>query len=626
MRASLVRIDPDPGMNIPSNVSMASSASLARLVARLAALRHLWLALLLAAPAMLTLLAPGYFMKAHDARHSIFFLIEFDRSFSEGVLWPVWGPDHAVGFGYPTFLLYAPLAFFVGEAFHLLGLGFAAAIKATWALGFLLGAAGAYQLARRWFSPALAMITSLAFTYAPYHLSQIYVRAALAEFMALAWLPWVVLAFLSLWDSPGPRRAAFAALSLCALMLLHTVSILTYVPLLVGLLMVLFLRDLMRERGSERTLLIRLRESPAGWTISALLLAGLLAGIFFVPMLVERGDVAEWQWVKDTYNYRLHFVYPGQFLDPSWGYGYSVEGPGDGMSFQLGIVTFLLASLGTIAGLSRWDGKPMPRVLVAFFVAATAVTLVMMTSVAGLVWDYVPLVELLQFPWRLLAITTFTLAFLAALGVAWLNSHDHTPTDASGGPYLYVIGLALVLTSIPFTRPELVSLRPTDESPLAVLDFELNYPDMRGSTRFAQRPPENADSPLITQYLEGQPLQKAAIAAGSGEILEQESGGLFARARVRSAAPITLRFYTHFFPGWRATMDGQPVPIRPDGPNGLIALDVPPGEHEVIVRFGSTPPRVAGVILSGVGLVVILLLIAVERKRSEHVDGHVNLR
>ena len=95
---------------------------------------------------MLPLFAPGYFLKAHDARHSIFFLVEFDRSFSEGALWPVWGPDHAVGFGYPTFLLYAPLAFYVGEAFHLLGLGFAAATKATWALGFLLGAAGSYRL------------------------------------------------------------------------------------------------------------------------------------------------------------------------------------------------------------------------------------------------------------------------------------------------------------------------------------------------------------------------------------------------------------------------------------------------------------------------------------------------
>ena len=402
-------------MNTPSNPSTDSTSPLSRLVARLGARRrstpvdrHLWLALLLTLPAMLTLLAPGYFMKAHDARHSIFFLVEFDQSIREGALWPIWGPDHSVGFGYPTFLVYAPLAYYVGEAFHLLGMGFAAAIKATWALGFLLGAAGAYRLARCWFKPAIALVASLAFTYAPYHLSQIYVRAALAEFMAMAWLPWTALAILLLWDDPGPRRAALAALSLAALMLFHTVSTLTFIPLLAGMVIALFLRDLGRGRRSGRGLLAQIRTPATGWTLLALALAGLLACIFFVPLLLDRAGVAQWQWVNETYSYRLHFVYPSQFFDPTWGYGYSVEGPGDGMSFQIGIVTFLLAALGAGAGLSKRHGHSMPRVLVAYFMAATAIAIFMMTPLAGRLWDVLPPVAMIQFPWRLLSVTVFT--------------------------------------------------------------------------------------------------------------------------------------------------------------------------------------------------------------------------
>ncbi len=271
---------------------------------------------------MLPLFAPGYFIKAHDARHSIFFLVEFDRSFSEGALWPMWGPDHAVGFGYPTFLLYAPLAFYVGEAFHLLGLGFAAATKATWALGFLLGAAGTYRLSRRWFSPAVALVAGLAFTYAPYHLSQIYVRAALAEFMAFAWLPWAVLAFLALWDEPGPRRAALAAAragrAAAVPHRLHA-DVCAADRRAAGPA----LRAATRCGGAARR---RARSGgqscgrPAvGWTVASLALAGLLTSIFFVPMLLERGGVAQWQWVKESYSYRLHFVYPGQFLLPGLG-------------------------------------------------------------------------------------------------------------------------------------------------------------------------------------------------------------------------------------------------------------------------------------------------------------------
>ena len=73
-------------------------------------------------------------------------------------------------------------------------------------------------------------------------------------------------------------------------------------------------------------------------------------------MLLERGGVAQWQWVKESYSYRLHFVYPGQFLLPGWGYGYSMPGPNDGMSFQLGVPIFLLAVLGAGAALFGGSG------------------------------------------------------------------------------------------------------------------------------------------------------------------------------------------------------------------------------------------------------------------------------
>ena len=73
-------------MNLSPAISPPRPAPLARPWAWLRRDPHLWLVLLLTIPAMLPLFAPGYFIKAHDARHSIFFLVEFDRSFSEGAL------------------------------------------------------------------------------------------------------------------------------------------------------------------------------------------------------------------------------------------------------------------------------------------------------------------------------------------------------------------------------------------------------------------------------------------------------------------------------------------------------------------------------------------------------------
>ncbi len=586
---------------------MTSSSRTRSFLARLTADRHIWLALLLTVPALLPLFAPGYFFNAHDARHSVYFLVEFDRAFRAGALWPVWGPDLAVGFGYPLWLIYAPLAYFAGQAFHLLGLGFVAATKATWALGFILGALGTYRLARRWWGPAAGVVASVAFTYAPYHLVQIYVRAALAEFMALAWLPWVVLALVALWDAPGPRRAALAALAVAALLLLHTVSMLTFVPLIAGLVLVLWLRDLAGQRGRPRWL------KAVSWTAAAAGVGGLLASIFLVPMLLERSYIVESQWVSATYNYRNHFIYPLQFVDPAWGFGYSVPGADDGMSFQLGLAIIALAGAGAVTAIRR---RPidLPRRAEALFLAlASIIALFMMTPASTALWDVLPLVEMIQFPWRLLAVEVCTLALLAGLTAHWLE-HRSNPRRRT----LAIAGLTSVLlvASLPYVRAELAPVEPWRESPLAVFDFELNFKDMRGMTRWSERQPQDADSPLIAQYLAGEEIRRAAIVTGEGAIVAQEAGALHARATVLAVGPVRVRFYTYYFPGWRGTTNGQPVDLAPDPPNGLIGLDLPAGEHQVEVRFGATPVRTLGAGLSGAGLILVAGLFVLGRTRS----------
>ncbi len=588
-------------------MSPTSSDRARSFLARLTADRHIWLALLLTVPAMLPLFAPGYFFKAHDARHSVYFLVEFDRAFRAGALWPVWGPDLAVGFGYPLWLIYAPLAYFAGQGFHLLGLGFTAATKATWALGFILGALGTYRLARRWWGPAAGLVASVAFTYAPYHLVQIYVRAALAEFMALAWLPCVVLALVALWDAPGPRRAALAALAGAALLMLHTVSMLTFVPLIAGLVLVLWLRDLASQRDQPHW------QKAVSWTAAAAVVGGLLAAIFLVPMLLERSYIVESQWVSATYNYRNHFVYPLQFVDPAWGFGYSVPGADDGMSFQLGLAIIPLAVAGALAAIRGRPASLPRRVEVLFLILASFVALFMMTSASTALWDVLPLVEMIQFPWRLLAIQVFTLALLAGVAAHWLEQRSSLGRRALA---ISAVASAILVASLPYIRAELVPAEPWRESPLAVFDFELNFKDMRGMTRWSERQPQDEDSPLIAQYLAGEEIRRAAIVAGEGNIIAQASGALSAYATVQAAGPVRLRFYTYYFPGWRGTVNGQPVELHPDPPNGLIGLDLPAGEHHVVVRFGATPVRASAVGLSLAGMMIVFALMFAGRRRN----------
>ena len=123
-------------------------------------------------------------------------------------------------------------------------------------------------------------------------------------------------------------------------------------------------------------------------------------------------------------------------------------------------------------------------------------------------------------------------------------------------------------------------------------------------TSYSQRSPRDEDSPLLGQYLAGEPLRRAAISSGDGRIISQGATATSAYARVEAQSEIRLRLYTYYFPGWRATIDGQPVFIAPEPPNGVIEFDVPPGEHLVQLRFGPTPLRRLAAAITAAALVV----------------------
>ncbi|HMN30892.1 MAG TPA: hypothetical protein PKE45_22245, partial [Caldilineaceae bacterium] len=70
--------------------------------------------------AVTPLWSPGYFYDAHDGRHSVFYQVMFDASLRDGAWWPRWAMHHNQGYGYPTFIILAPIGFYLTELFVLL--------------------------------------------------------------------------------------------------------------------------------------------------------------------------------------------------------------------------------------------------------------------------------------------------------------------------------------------------------------------------------------------------------------------------------------------------------------------------------------------------------------------------
>ncbi len=570
---------------------------------------HLWLVVALSLFAVLPLAGRDYFFDAHDAPNTIFFLTEFDAALRDGVWYPGWATDQALGYGYPTFVFYPPMAYYVAEGFHLLGADQVAAVKWTFGLATVAAGLAMYLYARHLWGRKRGFLAAIVYVYVPYHLVDIYVRAALAEYAAFVWMPLCLWAFHRLVEAPSGRRLGLAGLAYGGLWLTHNPTGLSFTPLLAGY--VLFL--LLRQPVAWRQRLVR-AAAPLG---AGLLGLGIAAALL-LPNLFERGAINQEQWVRAGYSYALHFLQPAHLLSPAWGYAPGTPGTEGVMSHQLGAVPVLLAAVSTVAALTggkqRWRPRH-ERATILFFAGATLALLLIMMPVAAPLWAALPIAGLIQFPWRLLALTAVTLSVLSGLALerkpAAQNGTDPAASSARlHGPTL-ILALVALGASLPYTQPQFTPTPASAGSPLLSIEFELEYEDMRGMTAWTEEMP--ATSPLVDQYLTGEPLVTAEALAPGATVEMIRAGGASDELWVRSADGTALRFYTYYFPGWRVHIDGERLPeaaLRAETVYGLLTVDVPAGEHRVLLRWGDTPLRLAGKALSVACLVGAVVLVA----------------
>jgi hypothetical protein len=587
------------------------------------------------------LLTPAYFFQAHDAPHSIFYLVEFDQTLRDGYLWPRWAPDFAFGYGYPLFNILAPLAIYAAEILHLLGLSLVGSVKTMYALGTIGAGLAMYVFVRRLFGREAGLLAAVAYMYVPFHLVEIFVRSAYSEFIALALLPLILYAFTDLVAAPNVGRTALAGLVYGVLILTHVTTFFTFTPFLIAYIAFLLIGT-WRRKGPHAALRASL------YTLGGGALGLALSAIYLVPMLTELRHVKVEQWTAFNYDYGQHFVYFSQLLSPVWDYGYSGPGLEDGMSFQLGAVTAVLIVFG---GWRTLVGRFPHRGTALFFLVATAFFVWLMSPAAQFAWRVLPVASLVQFPWRLLGLSALTTSVVAGSLVAGQfgksasqqvsksanqqisksanqqireagNQGIATPSGLSPdspipdspipdslSPVLLVLLLVIILGSISYILPQYTPVEPWRERPEAVIRWS-RFSTADRVAMVAHTDEQPTTGPMESQYLAGEALDVATITDGAGTIKTLRHGGASDEVLVDADGPVTAQFYTYDYPGWRVTIDGITVPHRHEPPYGLITVDVPDGEHHVTLRMGSTLPRMVGGLISlAAGLVIAMGLL-----------------
>ncbi len=538
--------------------------------------------------------APFYVMD--DGMGHLFRMLEFDRVVQEGILYPRWAPDLAFGYGYPVFNFYAPLTDYVAESLHLFGLTLPDAIKAIFALTVLLGASGAFVLGAALFqdhkeTQLIGSVIATAYILFPYFMLDLYTRAAIAEALGAALLPWLIWIWRRLLHSQTMGSVVLAALFSAALVLTHNLTALVAAPLL-GIYL---LWEWLLLPASRR---IR----PLWMGALAAVLGALFAAIYWLPLFAElplvgmsRADKQLWALVEEN------FLSLRDVIQFSWAYRYV------GAPFPLALVPIVLGIMGAAVVLFIARGL-RARGAVLFFCAVGLVSSILMIDWAKSLWLYLPLLRSIQFPWRLSVFVGFGVALAVGGLVAcllqsrWLEAFRRQSNRAgewTGYAFAAVLVGLLIWVAVSNLSLRRMNSLQGDVALPQLVRFEMDQRTIGLGTM-------NEYMPLTVQAL---PRRLNPVAASTQPTVRLEDYNAVRRAfSVSTSQPISISLHSFYFPDWRVTIDDQLVAAYPSTPMGLLTLDVPAGGHRIQIELVDTTPRRVGSILSGLGALILLAL------------------
>ena len=286
-------------------------------------------------PFVFKLLRVGFFSMYDDMQ--VVRLWQMDKCFKDLQIPCRWVPDLGLGYGYPLFLYYAPLSYYVMEMIHLLGFSLINAVKFGFIISVFFSGLFFYLLARTYFSKIASLFTAFLYIYAPYRAASIYVRGSMGEAWGFAAIPFVFWGFENYLKKRSIRSGLLFSISLAFISVSHNLTFLMVIPVLVAWILLRIYLEKINAKNIKRIIFY------------ALIGFG-LASFYLVPLLFERNLVHLETLTSGYFGYRQHFINLKQiFVSLKWGYGPSVMGPNDDVFLGIGPIHSILVLGGLVA-------------------------------------------------------------------------------------------------------------------------------------------------------------------------------------------------------------------------------------------------------------------------------------
>jgi hypothetical protein len=500
----------------------------------------------------------------HAARSANYYL-----ALKQGQLPVRWAPNLSNNYGYPVFIFmyHIPYALVVGM-FAIARMPFQLGMNFVFVGSMIAGTIGMWIWAHhRGLHSWTATLTAALYTFAPYSLINIFARGAFGEVVFFGLLPWVFITLDPLTQSTKSTHYPLHRIALiilaAALVLTHPASLLTAAPLISSY-------ALFRRRKVEQKIPIRW----LGQMGMLAFIAGLLTAWFWLPTIVEKEFVVLNKHTT-VINYWKDFSPVRQTVFPSlWNNSITDSKKTVTLGYPL-----LLVILITLFGFAQKRIKSPKNTL--FWLEAFLLALFLTLPISRPVWDLIPTLQFMQFPWRMLWMTTFAGAMLFI--EVWKTIQL---TQLQKQLWAGTLSLLTIISIFNYGRYRGTQQWPDYElleyfkqassydehQPIWAAEFTAKYPDQRLSFR----------KPGEKYFVDDMP--NPAMNATSTEL---RWNGSVMQYKVNSDEPVEVVQKTYYFPGWQVLIDGQLTTIQYEDQEfpGHIIFTVPSGEHLIDVRF-----------------------------------------
>ena len=565
----------------------------------------------------------SYWVRANSCGHDFDFhlvsWIDTLDGWRHGVLYPHWSPSSNFGAGEPRFVFYPPLTWMAGA---ILG-AFLPWRFVPFAMTLLLLAAtgmATRALARQVLPEGQATLAGCAAMFSGYALFTAFERSAFAELTGGFWIPLMLLLVLQERHAVGAAGERVGLIrrmldgSALPLALVVAGAWLSNAP--VGVMASYLLAGF-----ALAVAVVSKSWAPVG---RAAIGAGLglgLSAFYLVPAAWEQRWIAIRQAVDD----------PGLLIENSWLFARHANvqlGDHDVELFKVSMIAVSMVAVALVSLLVLWLRGRLPggRRWWVPMTLIPVVVLLLQLPVSLPVWNALPKLRFLQFPWRWLVAVEAPMAIFFASAV-WMETRWRKVVVLAVCGVVFA-GASAAAGLIFFQQCDV------DDSVTGTMESYRTGAGFEGTDEYA---PPGADDSLVAAGLPGGCLvsdPKKMLGEGDSDMTPMwtEAQGscdaAFAFSSVEKATAEHLRMHAvnphagylilrlRRYPAWDIRVNGRPATSLPSRKDGLMAVAVPQGPVDLTVDWTTTRDEVLGRWISVIALGFVTGLWLVERRVS----------